>query len=58
MRIISLIEQEWSILGDPGAVSRVGRKRGTYMKTLVPPFLPTRLTVPGTPRMAVERSFQ
>ena len=41
MRIISLIEQEWSILGDPGAVSRVGRKGGTYLKTFVPPFLPT-----------------
>ena len=47
MTIISLIEQEWSILGDPGAVSWIGRKGGTYLKTFVPPFLPTRLTAPG-----------
>ena len=58
MRIKSLIEQEWSILGDPWAVSRVGRKGGTYLKTFVPSFLPTRLTAPGSPRMGVERSFQ
>ena len=58
MRIKSLIQQEWSILGDPGAVSRVGRKGGTYLKTFVPSFLPTRLTAPGSPRMGVERSFQ
>ena len=41
MTIISLIEQEWSILGDPGAVSWIGRKGGKYLKTFVPPFLPT-----------------
>ena len=58
MRIKSLIEQEWSILEDPWAVSRVGRKGGTYLKTFVPSFLPTRLTAPGSPRMGVERSFQ
>ena len=43
-----------SILGDPGALSRVGRKGGTKvfnLKTFVPPFLPTRMTSPGSPRM-------
>ena len=43
-----------SILGDPGAVSRVGRNGGTNvfnLKTFVPPFLPTRLTARGSPRM-------
>ena len=35
------------ILGDTGAVSRVGRKGTTF----VSPFLPTRLTAPGSPRM-------
>ena len=36
-----------SILGDPGAVSRVGRKG----ETKVVPFLPTLLTAPVSPRM-------
>ena len=35
------------ILGDPGVVSRVGRKGGTFIAH----FLPTRLTDPGSPRM-------
>ena len=43
-----------TILGDPGEVIRVGRKGGTKvfkLKTFVPPFLPTRLSAPGSPRM-------
>ena len=51
----------YAILGEPSVVSRVGRKGATKvfqgllrpcLKTLVAPFLPTRLTVPGSPRMA------
>ena len=48
----------WIILGDPGAVSQVRRKGATkvfkygpYLKTFVLPFLPTRLTAPGSQRM-------
>ena len=41
-----------SILGDPGAVSRAGLKGATKgRKTFVAPFLPARLTAPGSPRM-------
>ena len=49
------------ILGDPGAVSGVGRKGGMkvfkyglfwpQLETFVPPFLPTRLTALGSLRM-------
>ena len=44
------------ILGDPGGVSRAGLKGATKvfhlcLKTFVAPFLPARLTVPGSPRM-------
>ena len=53
------------ILGDPGAVSRAGRKGARKfsstcgraplfrpcLKTFVAPFLPARLTAPGSPRM-------
>ena len=53
-----------TILRDPGAVSRVkegamkvfkyGRKSfRPYVKTFVAPFLSTRLTAPGSPRMVV-----
>ena len=46
------------ILGDPWAVSRDGRKGGTIvfkheLRNFVVPFLPTRLTAPGSPRMCV-----
>ena len=56
-----------AILGDPGAVSRAGLKGATKgfkhgrkspwlptllcLKTFVAPFLPSRLTAPGSPRM-------
>ena len=39
-----------TIIGDPGAVSRVGRKGGTKVFKYVP-FFATRLTAPGSPRM-------
>ena len=45
------------ILGDPGAVSRVGRKGPTKaVSSTSAPFLPTRLTAPGSPRMYWFRS--
>ena len=48
------------ILGDPGAVSPVGRKGRTkvfkyVLENFLPPFLPTRLTAPGSSRMAAEK---
>ena len=39
------------ILGDPWAISRVGRKH--ELKNFVVPFLPTRLTALGSPRMCI-----
>ena len=46
------------ILGDPGAVSRAGRKGATKtpcLKTFVALFLPARLIAPGSPRMGAVR---
>ena len=49
---VPLVDLDQYILGDPGAVSRVGRKGGPVLETVfVAPFLPTRLTAPGSPRM-------
>ena len=49
---VPLVDLDQYILGDPGAVSRVGRKGGPVIETVfVAPFLPTRLTAPGSPRM-------
>ena len=55
--LASLICTGASILGDPGAVSQVGRKCTTKVfKTFVQPFLPTRLTAAGCPRMRYKLS--
>ena len=49
---VPLVDLDQYILGDPGAVSRVGRKGAPVLETaFVAPFLPTRLTTPGSPRM-------
>ena len=49
---LPLVDLDQFILGDPGAVSRVGRKGALVLETaFVGPFLPTRLTTPGSPRM-------
>ena len=49
---VPLVDLDQYILGDPGAVSRVERKGGPVLETaFVAPFLPTRLTAPGSPRM-------
>ena len=53
------------ILGDPGAVSRAGLKGATKvfkhgrmcLKTFVAPFLPARLTAPGSPRIRITRQW-
>ena len=49
---LPLVDLNQYILGDPGAVSRVGTKGAPVLETaFVAPFLPTRLTAPGSPRM-------
>ena len=50
----------YAILGDPGAVSRVGRKGETkvfkyVLENFRVAFSPTRLTAPGSPRMGFRR---
>ena len=42
---VTLVHRWNIILGDSGAISRVGR-------AFIAPFLPTRLTAPGSPRMS------
>ena len=55
--LLSARSTKFPILVDPGAVSRVGRKGGTrYLRTFVPPFLSTRLTASGSPRMQISRN--
>ena len=49
---LPVVDLDQYILGDPGAVSRVGIKGAPVLETaFVAPFLPTRLTTPGSPRM-------
>ena len=40
-----------AVLGDPGAVSRVGRKGGTIVFNFRPAFSPDRTDCTGSPRM-------
>ena len=62
-KLLKVERRGHTILGDPVAVSRVGRKGGTkvfmfcpYLKTFLPPFLLIRLTVPGSLRIRTHES--